>query len=111
MLVRNPAAEQASNVRIRNRLPDMLTLVTADADNNGTASLDTDEDGATVVTFAWDTLAANQTAEAILAVKVSTDAKAGSVIDTLAVAFADNGAPATAGVSIGLPPAILPAFN
>ncbi len=111
MVVRNPANEIAGNVRIRNRLPDTLTLVAAEADRGGTALLDKDDDDATVVIFAWDTLAANQMAEAVLTLKVSADATPGTVIDNLAVAFADNGAPATAGVSIGLPPAILPAFN
>ncbi|MEZ4835235.1 MAG: hypothetical protein R2873_25145 [Caldilineaceae bacterium] len=109
--VTNPSAETANNVRVRNQLPASLILISTEVDEDGTASLETEEGGATVVLFAWDMLGPNASAEATLTVIVDPSAAAGTVIDNLAVAFADNGAPYTAGVSIGLPPAILPGFN
>lgn len=110
-IVTNPSTSTATNVRVRNRLPEALTLVSAEADDNGTATLETEADGSTVVLFDWATLGPNESTTATLTVTVAEEAIPGDVIDNLAVAFADNGAPYTAGVSIGLPPAILPGFN
>ncbi|MBI1293429.1 DUF11 domain-containing protein [bacterium] len=110
-IVTNPSTSSATNVRVRNRLPEAFTLVSAEADDNGTATLETETDGSTVVLFDWATLGPNESTTATLTVTVAEDALPGDVIDNLAVAFAENGAPYTAGVSIGLPPAILPGFN
>lgn len=111
LVATNPSSEVANYVRIRNRLPAALILVAAEADENGIASVEIDSDGATVVLFDWLALAPGASAEATLTVQIAEDTRAGDVIDNLAVALADNGASATAGVSIGLPPAILPGFN
>jgi uncharacterized repeat protein (TIGR01451 family) len=107
----NPSNVVANNVRIRNRLPATLVLIAADAEDGGTSLLETEEDGATVVLFAWDTVAGGQSVEATILAMVAPDLPNGTVIDNLGVAYADNATGNTAGLSIGLPPAILPFFN
>lgn len=109
--VTNPSNQTATNVRVRNLLPVGLTLVAADALNGGLASLESDSSGRTAVLFGWDSLAPNQSVEAVLLVSIDADLAAGTVIDNLAVAYASNAAGATSGVSIGLPPVVLPYFN
>ncbi|MBX3001576.1 MAG: DUF11 domain-containing protein [Caldilineaceae bacterium] len=109
--ITNPSNQIATNVRVRNLLPEGLTLVAADALNGGRATLETDRSGRTAILFGWDSLAPNRSVEAVLTATIDADAEAGTVIDNLAVAFASNAASSTAGVSIGLPPAILPYFN
>lgn len=107
----NPSGSVANNVQVRNRLPDTLILISADAANGGTSFLETEENGTTVVRFVWDTVAAGQSVEATIVAMVAPDLRAGSVIDNLGVAYAANAAASTAGISIGLPPAILPFFD
>jgi uncharacterized repeat protein (TIGR01451 family) len=109
--ITNPSNQIATNVRVRNLLPEGLVLVAADALNGGRTTLETERSGRTAILFGWDSLGANQSVEAVLLATIAADAEAGSVIDNLAVAFASNAASSTAGVSIGLPPAFLPYFN
>jgi uncharacterized repeat protein (TIGR01451 family) len=109
--ITNPSNQIATNVRVRNLLPEGLTLVAADALNGGRITLETDRSGRTAILFGWDSLGPNQSVEAVLTATIDADAEAGTVIDSLAVGYASNAANSTAGVSIGLPPAILPYFN
>jgi uncharacterized repeat protein (TIGR01451 family) len=109
--VTNPSNQTATDVRVRNLLPEGLTLIAADALSGGEATLETEQTDRTVVLFGWDSLAPNQSVEAVLLVSIGEDLEAGSVIDALSVAYASNAASTTAGISIGLPPAFLPDFN
>jgi uncharacterized repeat protein (TIGR01451 family) len=109
--ITNPSNQIATNVRVRNLLPEGLVLVAANALNGGRTTLETERSGRTAILFGWDSLGANQSVEAVLLATIAADAEAGSVIDNLAVAFASNAASSTSGVSIGLPPAFLPYFN
>lgn len=109
--ITNPSNQIATNVRVRNLLPEGLELISANALNGGRTTLETERSGRTAILFSWDSLGANQSVEAVILATIAADAETGSVIDNLAVAFASNAASTTAGVSIGLPPAFLPYFN
>jgi uncharacterized repeat protein (TIGR01451 family) len=111
LIVTNPSNQVATNVRIRNLLPEGLALIAADAQDGGLVTLETERSGRTAILFGWDSLGANQSVEAVIRASIAEDAEAGSVIDNLAVAYASNATNSTAGVSIGLPPAFLPYFN
>lgn len=108
--VTNPSDKVAQNVYVRNLLPDSLIYILGESET-GEAFLETEGEDGTVILFYWETLEPNESVEARVLAVVAPEAEPGSVIDNLAVAYADNAAGFTAGVSIGLPPAILPFFD
>ena len=108
--VTNPSRTVANNVTIRNLVPEQLILISVESDT-GDSFVKNEGEDRTVVILEWESLAAGQSVEATLFATIVSDLAPGSVIDNLAVAFADNTAGNTAGVSIGLPPALLPFFD
>jgi uncharacterized repeat protein (TIGR01451 family) len=108
--VTNPSSTVANNVTIRNLVPEELILISVESDT-GDSRLENEGENRTVVILEWESLAAGQSVEATLFATILPDLAPGSVIDNLAVAFADNAAGNTAGISIGLPPALLPFFD
>lgn len=106
----NPGAEAAQNVAVRNEVPGALQIVSVSAEG-GSATSEASANGASIVTIAWPSLAAGEEATAILVVRIDPNLADGSVIDNLAVAYADNAGPVTIGVSLGTPPLLLPTFN
>jgi uncharacterized repeat protein (TIGR01451 family) len=109
-IVTNPSRSVANNVAVRNLLPEQLILISVES-NTGDSLLENEGEDRTVVILEWESLAAGQSVEATLFATIAPDLTPGTVIDNLAVAFADNAAGNTAGVSIGLPPALLPFFD
>jgi uncharacterized repeat protein (TIGR01451 family) len=108
--VTNPSRTVANNVRLRNLLPEQLAFVSADS-RTGALLVESEGENRTVFIVQWESLAPGQSVQVILSTRIASELPAGAVIDNLAVAFADNAAGYTAGVSIGLPPAILPFFD
>jgi uncharacterized repeat protein (TIGR01451 family) len=109
-IVTNPGKVAAVNVQVRNELPKSLSLV-ANSTTGGTATTEKSAAGATVLLLSWPSLAAGAEAEATVRLVIAPNTPNGSVIDNLAVAWADNAAAFTAGISIGMPPALLPTFD
>ena len=109
-IVTNPGKVAAVNVQVRNELPKSLSLV-ANSATGGTATTEKSAAGATVLLLSWPSLAAGAEAEATVRLVIAPNTPNGSVIDNLAVAWADNAAAFTAGISIGMPPALLPTFD
>jgi len=108
--VTNPSRTVANNVTVRNLLPEQLILISVES-NTGDSLVESEGADRAVVILEWESLAAGQSVEATLFATIVPDLTPGTVIDNLAVAFADNAAGNTAGVSIGLPPALLPFFD
>ncbi len=108
--VSNASALTATNVRVRDLLPPALILITSEIES-GEMLLETEENGDTVVIFEWETVAPGESVQAILLAVVDPETTIGTVIDNLAIVFADNASGNTAGISIGLPPSILPLFD
>jgi len=109
-VVTNPGNVAAVNVQVRDELPRGLSLV-ENSVAGATATLEKSDAGATVLLLRWPSLAAGAEAEATVRVVIAPNTPNGSVIDNLAVAWADNAAAFTAGISIGMPPALLPTFD
>lgn len=109
LVVSNPGAEAARNVTVRDELPGALALVTAEA-IGGTSATETAGDR-TVLLLNWPEVAPGAEVQAILTLQVSPSVADGTVIDNLAVAYADNAGPVTMGVSLGTPPVLLPTFD
>lgn len=109
LVISNPGPEAARNVTVRDELPGALALVSAEA-VGGTSATETGG-GRTVVLLNWPELAPGAEVQAVLTVQVSPSVADGTVIDNLAVAYADNAGPVTMGVSLGTPPVLLPTFD
>lgn len=106
----NPGAEAALNVAVRDELPGVLQIVSINAEG-GTATSQAGANGTSIVFFAWPSLAPGGEASATIVVRIDPALADGSVIDNLAVAYADNAGAVTIGVSLGTPPLLLPTFN
>lgn len=109
--VTNPSQAEAVNVVLRNALPASLVFVSAEANHDGELDLETDPDGSAVVVLRWPTLAPGGQLQSTIVVEIAPETPNGTVIDNLAVAYADNASGSTAGIGIGMPPAVLPVFN
>jgi len=110
LLILNPGSISVQNVMVRDELPDGLQAVAVDA-AGGTAATEVGSNGRTVALFTWPALEPGLEAQATLTVRIDPNLADGVVIDNLAVAYADNAGPATVGVSIGMPPVLLPTFD
>jgi len=109
-VVTNPGDVAAVNVQVRNEVPPALILVESSVDG-GEATAETNSTGVTILHLTWPSLAAGGQTEAIVRFTVAANTADGAIIDNLAVAWADNAAAHTAGLSIGMPPALLPTFD
>ena len=108
--VANAGTADATNVELSTELPSGLTLVDATASNAGETAIEEGNAGATLVIVTWPVLAAGDSTATTVRVQVPADVPNGMVIDNLGAVTADNAASATAGISIGMPPALLPEF-
>ena len=103
--VKNTGATTATNVALRNDLPTQLGFVDATAADDGTID---QADSAVVVT--WPSIPAGGSATATVRVMVAPDIANGTTFANLAAVTADDGASATAGITVGMPPSMLPEF-
>jgi uncharacterized repeat protein (TIGR01451 family) len=106
----NPGTEAAQNVAVRDEVPGALQIVSVSAEG-GTATSQAGPNGTSIVLFAWPSLAPGSKTAATLVVRIAPNLANGSVIDNLAVAYADNAGAVTIGVSLGTPPQLLPTFD
>ncbi len=106
----NPGSETALNVAVRDELPGVLQIVSMEAEG-GSASSEAGSNGTSIALFTWPSLAPGGELNATLIVRIAPSVANGSVIDNLAVAYADNAGAVTIGVSLGTPPLLLPTFN
>ena len=108
--IMNPGTEPAQNVAVRDEVPGALQIVSVSAEG-GTATSQAGPNGTSIVLFAWPSLAPGSKTAATLVVRIAPNLANGSVIDNLAVAYADNAGAVTIGVSLGTPPQLLPTFD
>ena len=109
--VTNTTEAKATQIELRDELPQELKFVFAEASNDGKVVPQDSSAGRYIVDIQWPTLAAGATVTATVKVQIADKVANGSVIDNLAVAAAANLDSTTAGVSIGLPPANPPDFQ
>lgn len=102
--VRNDGAADLADVVLRSELPAPLTFVGASA-AGGTVG----EAAAPVVEITWPSLAVGQSATATVRVRVAEDVPNGTTFANLATVTAGDES-ASAGITIGMPPALLPEF-
>jgi uncharacterized repeat protein (TIGR01451 family) len=109
-VVTNSGNTTALNVEVRNELAPELTFIAADP-GDGSLEEQTGNEDRFVFSIRWPELGPGESVTASVTVQIAEEVADGAVIDNLAVASADNAAPYTAGISIGLPPTMLPDFQ
>ncbi len=110
-MVTNPGDVAATDVLLRDALPEELTIVGVADPGGGEVRLGTDpHTGDPVLEVRWASLPPGAQVTVQLLVEVKPDVPNGAVIDNLAVVSATNAESSTAGLSIGMPPKILPDF-
>ena len=102
--VRNNGSTDLADVVLRSELPGPLTLVGATA-GGGTVT----QDQAPVVEITWPALAAGESATATVRVRVADDVPNGATFANLASVSAGDES-ASSGITIGMPPSLLPEF-
>jgi uncharacterized protein YgiM (DUF1202 family) len=110
-VITNPGDTTASDVELRDELMPELTFVSADIFDNGELEEQTGDEGRFVFSIRWLELGPGESLTARVTLQVAEDVPDGAVIDNLAVVSAENAAPYTAGISIGLPPTTPPDFQ
>lgn len=103
--VSNGGAEDLADVVLTSELPGPLTLVNATAGADGEVA----QEGSTV-TVTWAALPAGQSATATVRVRVAADVPNGTTFANLASVSTGSGETASSGLTIGMPPALLPEF-
>lgn len=109
--VTNPNQEPVLNVEVSDQLPPELELVSVAATAGGTVSQRTGDTDSSLVVTEWASIPAGGSARVVLTVRVADSLTDGAVFDNLAGAQGSNTGYASAGVTIGMPPALLPDFQ
>jgi uncharacterized protein YgiM (DUF1202 family) len=102
--VRNGGSADLADVVLRSELPGPLTLVGASA-AGGTVT----QQDAPLVEITWPVLAAGGSATATVRVRVASDVPNGTTFPNLAT-VTGGGESAVNGITVGMPPALLPEF-
>jgi uncharacterized protein YgiM (DUF1202 family) len=105
--VRNGGSENLANVVLSSELPGPLTLVAATAGAGGEVSQEAE---APNVTVTWASVPAGESVTATVRVRVAEDLPNGTTFANLASVTAENGETAGNGITIGMPPSLLPEF-
>jgi uncharacterized repeat protein (TIGR01451 family) len=109
--VNNPNTVDAVNVLLSDELPESLTLVSAEADANGTVETVTTAANRPLLLFRWPTIPADTAATATIVMLIAPDLPDGAVIDNLVATRASNVPYSTNFVTIGMPPVVPPDFQ
>ena len=110
-VVRNRSQEALSDVQLRSDLPAELAVVTAETGSQGEVTYTGARENGPIFTIDWPALQANGQVTATVTVKVATDVADGALIDSLAVVKTTQGAEALAGITLAMPPVVLPQFR
>jgi uncharacterized repeat protein (TIGR01451 family) len=109
--IRNPGPETAVNVELRNEFPGELSYQTATVSAEGMFEQQSGDQNRVAFSAIWPELAAGASITATVQVQIAPDLADGTVVDNLAAVVADNALATTAGITIGMPPTLLPDFQ
>jgi uncharacterized protein YgiM (DUF1202 family) len=105
--VANDGATDLAEVVLTSELPGPLTLVGASAGSEGVVA---QEEGTPVVTVTWASVPAGESVTATVRVRVAEDVPNGTTFANLATVTTGSGDTAASGITIGMPPSLLPEF-
>ena len=107
--VANAGNEPARNVQLRNELDPNLTFINFAV--SGSGALVQEAGSTSIFNVMWEELMPGDEVTASVTVEVAENLPKGSVVDNIAIALADNAETISGGVSIGMPPSLLPDFK
>ncbi|MFN8488763.1 MAG: SH3 domain-containing protein [Caldilineaceae bacterium] len=110
-VITNRSQSPAVNVRLRDDLPTALQYTAAAISHNGQFQQQAKAAGSSIISLAWPQLAAGSEVTATVTLRVAANLPNGSLIDNLAVVAADNAGDVPAGVTLAMPPTVLPVFK
>ena len=105
--VSNDGSEDLTDVVLSSELPAPLSLIVATAGSAGEVS---QAAGSPAVMATWAGLPAGASVSATVRVRVADDIPNGTTFANLASVTAGNGETASTGITIGMPPSLLPEF-
>ena len=110
-VIANRSQTPAVNVRLRDDLPASLQYSAAVISHNGQFQQQAKAAGSSIISLAWPQVAAGSEVTATVTLRVASNLPNGSLIDNLAVVAADNAGDVPAGVTLAMPPTVLPLFK
>lgn len=110
-VVHNNGDQPIANVRLLDDLPEELALVNATIGAQGTITHTGTTQNGPILAINWPTVGANEQLTATITVRIEADTPDGAMIDNLAVINTNQGNQAVAGITISMPPTLLPQFR
>lgn len=110
-VVRNRSNQALTSVQLRNDLPDELAVVKVQSGSQGQVNYNGARQSGPVVIIDWSTVQANSQVTATVTVQIAANIADGALIDNLAVVKTREGATASAGITLAMPPVALPQFR
>lgn len=110
-VVHNNSDQPIANVRLLDDLPEELAFVEATIGAQGTISHTGTAQNGPLLAIHWPELGANERITATVTVRIESDTPDGAMIDNLAVINTEQGNKALAGITISMPPTLLPQFR
>lgn len=110
-VVHNKSANAVTNVQLRNDLPPDLVFVEATIGSQGSITSTNTRPTDSIFTIEWPELAANEQFTATVTIQIQPATASGVLIDNLAIVTTDEGDEALAGITIAMPPVVLPQFR
>ena len=109
--IANLSDQSVQNASFSTELAPTLAFVSAAVSGDGAVSNSASDNGSVLVEADWGEIAAGATVNVTVDLRVVDVVPAGDVIDNLAVVGAADVDDITAGISIGMPPKMLPDFK
>jgi hypothetical protein len=95
---------------LQNELPTALGYVSATAADGGIVTEESGTAGAPVIVVTWPSVPAGGSTAATVKVTVASDLADGTTFANLVSVTAENAESASAGITVGMPPSLLPEF-
>lgn len=110
-VITNRGSAAVTGVRLRDHLPPTLRYVKAAASNQGQLQTEASDANGSIVILTWPRLAPGASVMATITVEIAPDTEAGSLIDNLALITADEQDDLSVGITLAMPPTVLPQFR
>lgn len=110
-VITNRGSAAVTKIQLRDHLPPTLRYVSAVASNQGQLQTEASDANGSIVTLTWPRLAPGASVMATITVDIAPDAEAGSLIDNLALITADQQDDLSVGITLAMPPTVLPQFR
>jgi uncharacterized repeat protein (TIGR01451 family) len=110
IVITNPNQVEIRNVELSDEIPRELTLLDVTTSVDGLVKQNATSSGQPLVLVNWPRVPAGRSVSVTFIVEINEDVPDGTVIDNLVAVRGANVAYTTGGVSIGMPPVVLPNF-